>query len=85
MCSKRASTFGQLPFFSYFCSHYDNTERLLQYYTSNMDNLRTIDLCPDALHSCSIDFISAQCDPYDSYGILTVLLQSTCTYYCSWR
>ena len=84
MCFKTATTFGQLPFFSYFCSRYDNTERLLQYYFIHMDNLRTIDLFNDALYSFSCPRISSEYNPCIYYGIFTLFLQSAFQSYRTW-
>ena len=72
-----SSTFGQLPFFSYFCNHYDNTERLLQYDFTYMDNLRTIDLCNDALYSHSLARIYLEHNSCDPDGLFTLFLQGT--------
>ena len=76
MCCDIASCFGRLPFFSYFCSHYDNTERLLQYYILNMDNLRAIDIPDDALYPDSFPCIYPEYFSHISYGILAFFLQS---------
>ena len=79
------SSFGQLPFFSYFCTRYDNTERLLQYDIFYMDDLRTIDISDDALYSFSYNIIPSEHHTYVPYGILDFLLQSTVTQNCFWR
>ena len=80
-----ASTFGRLPFFSYFCRHYDNTERLLQYHTFNLDHLRTIDFCNDALYSHSLARIYLEHNSRDPDGLFTLFLQGTEPYNGTWR